>query len=236
MKLGNHIHQQYDKELESVRSRVLSMGGLVERQIGDALLAMSEQDTELADYVIRTDHRVNAQEVSIDEDCVYILARRQPAAGDLRMVMTIIKTITDLERMGDESEKIAHMVSGFAPAQVSGYPVIVEHITQMGELVRQMLRDALDTFARMDVPGSIATAKRDREVDHRYVNILTEITDCIKKNPADVDTLQRLIWTARSLERIGDHSKNICEYVPYLVRGKDIRHISIDMAEQDLNS
>ncbi|MCB1865731.1 MAG: phosphate signaling complex protein PhoU [Chromatiales bacterium] len=234
MNLGRHILHRYDQELESLRSRALAMGGLAERQISDALTALNERNTELADYVVRTDHRVNAQEVSIDEDCTYILARRQPAAGDLRMVMAIIKTITDIERIGDESEKIAKMAIRLAATTVPHFERLIEHINELGAMVRESLRDALDAFVRMDVDAAIAAAKKDKAVDSRYAALLGELGDEIKTEPSAADAYQQLIWVVRSLERIGDHSKNICEYVIYLVRGRDVRHISIDELEREL--
>jgi len=231
---GEHTHHQFDRELESVRSRVLSMGGLVERQIGDALTALKDQNIELAEYVIRTDHRINALEVGIDEDCTYILARRQPAAGDLRTVMSIIKTITDLERIGDESEKIAKMVLGSPLNQVPGATALIEDIEAMGSKVSEMLRAALDGFVRLDVQAAFNTASMDVEIDSAYGALLSKIHQKIKSAPDEIEFFQRLIWITRSLERIGDHSKNICEYVVYLARGKDVRHISIEEGRKEI--
>lgn len=234
--LGEHIHHRFDRELDSLRNRVVAMGGLVERQVSDALMALSEQNTELADYVIRTDHRVNAQEVSIDEDCTYILARRQPAAGDLRMVMAIIKTITDIERIGDESEKIGRVTLRLDASRFSGTGELMQQIHSMGQLVLTMLHDSLDAFVRMDVDAAISTARSDEDVDARYVALLKDLMRHMKADPEDVEELQNLIWVVRALERIGDHSMNICEYIVYLVRGKDVRHTTIDEIEQQAGS
>lgn len=234
MHSNEHIYQEFDRELDSIRSRVLSMGGLVERQINDALSALESQNIELAEYVIRTDHRVNAQEVGIDEDCTYILARRQPAAGDLRTVMAIIKTITDIERIGDESKKVARMVLEDSVREIPEFKAMLEQIGKMGELVQQLLHDALDAFARLDTDAALATAKRDEAVDERYVVLISDLLDVIREDPENIAHFHRLVWTVRSLERIGDHAKNICEYVVYLVKGKDIRHISIDEIEDVL--
>ena len=234
--LGEHIHHRFDRELESLRNRVVAMGGLVERQVNDALTALSEQNTELAEYVIRTDHRVNAQEVSIDEDCTYILARRQPAAGDLRMVMAIIKTISDIERIGDESEKIGRVTVRLEASRFPNTEDLMQQISAMGQLVLKMLHDALDAFVRMDVDAAVATARNDEHVDTRYVALLKELMQHMKADPEDVEELQDLIWVVRALERIGDHSRNICEYIIYLVRGKDVRHTTIDEIEQQVGS
>jgi phosphate transport system protein len=234
--LGQHIHHRYDKELESLRSRVVSMGGLAEHQISDALTALRDHNLELAEYVIRTDHRINAQEVGIDEDCTYVLARRQPAAGDLRAVMAIIKTITDLERIGDESEKIAQITIRNSSTSAPGLDKNMQLIEDMGLMVRNTLREALDAFVRMDVEAAVSAARRDKDVDERYVSLLKGLTEHIKEFPQDTDDCQSLIWVTRSLERIGDHAKNICEYVIYLVKGKDVRHTSIDELEQEARS
>jgi phosphate transport system protein len=230
--LGEHIHHRYDRELDSLRSRVVAMGGLVESQVKDALTALHEKNAELAEYVIRTDHRVNAQEVCIDEDCTYILARRQPAAGDLRMVMAIIKTITDIERIGDESEKIARVTIDLESASFASMEILMQQIDALGQMVAGMLREALDAFVRMDLEAAVKTARQDKEVDKRYVELLAELTAHMKSDPADIEDFQSLIWVTRALERIGDHAKNICEYIVYLVRGKDVRHTTIDEIEQ----
>ena len=232
-KLGEHIHHRFDRELESLRNRVVSMGGLVERQVNDALTALRESNAELADYVVRTDHRVNAQEVGIDEDCTYILARRQPAASDLRMVMAIIKTITDVERIGDESEKIARIALSLTESSFTNMEVLLQQIDAMGAMVMKMLHDTLDAFVRMDTEAAVATAKLDVDVDARYVGLLTDLTDHMKHDPEDVEDFQALVWVIRSLERIGDHSRNICEYIVYLVEGRDVRHTTINELEKE---
>lgn len=232
--LGEHIHHRFDRELESLRNRVVSMGGLVERQVNDALTALKEQNSELAEYVIRTDHRVNAQEVGIDEDCTYVLARRQPAAGDLRMVMTIIKTITDIERIGDESEKIARIAREMADSSFPGMDLLMQQIDAMGQMVLGQLRDTLDAFVRMDVDSAVISARRDKDVDERYVGLLTDLIQHMKNDPEDVEEFQALVWVVRALERIGDHSKNICEYIVYLVEGKDVRHTTNNEPDQEI--
>lgn len=232
--LGEHIHHRFDRELESLRNRVVSMGGLVERQVNDALTALKEKNPELAEYVIRTDHRVNAQEVGIDEDCTYILARRQPAAGDLRMVMTIIKTITDIERIGDESEKIARIARDLTESSFPDMELLMQQIDAMGQMVLGMLHDTLDAFVRMDIEAAVASARRDADVDERYVGLLTDLIQHMKNDPEDVEEFQSLVWVVRALERIGDHSKNICEYIVYLVEGKDVRHTTHSELEQEI--
>ena len=232
--LGDHIHHRFDRELDSLRNRVVAMGGLVESQVNDALTALRERNVELAEYVIRTDHRVNAQEVGIDEDCTYILARRQPAAGDLRMVMAIIKTITDIERIGDESEKIARVALELDSVSFPHMGVLMQQIDALGLMVVGLLREALDAFVRMDMEAALKVARKDKDIDKRYFELLSELIANMKSEPADIDEFQSLIWVIRALERIGDHAKNICEYIVYLVRGKDVRHTTIDEIEQQL--
>ncbi|MGD2111826.1 MAG: phosphate signaling complex protein PhoU [Gammaproteobacteria bacterium] len=234
--LGEHIHHRFDRELDSLRNRVVSMGGLVESQVNDALTALRERNFELAEFVIRTDHRVNAQEVCIDEDCTYILARRQPAAGDLRMVMAIIKTITDIERMGDESEKIAQVALDIDSSNFANMDLLRQQVDELGQMVLGQLHEALDAFVRMDTEAALNIARKDQDVDKRYFELLSELIGHMKAEPADIEKFQSLIWVIRALERIGDHAKNICEYIVYLVRGKDVRHITIDEIEQHLEA
>jgi len=234
--LGEHIHHRFDRELDSLRNRVVAMGGLVESQVNDALTALRERNVELAEYVIRTDHRVNAQEVGIDEDCTYILARRQPAAGDLRMVMAIIKTITDIERIGDESEKVARVALELDSVSFPHMEVLGQQIDALGVMVVSLLRDSLDAFVRMDMEAALRIARRDKDIDTRYFELLSELIAHMKSEPSDIEEFQLLIWVIRALERIGDHAKNICEYIVYLVRGKDVRHTTIDELEQQFGA
>ncbi len=222
--LDHHISKQFNAELEDVRNRVLAMGGLVEQQIGDALRALEKYDGALAENVVTNDYKVNAMEVAIDEECSRILARRQPAASDLRLILAIIKTITDLERIGDEAERIARMAIRLADA--SGPRSQYFELRHMGTHVRYMLHDALDSFARLDAAAARAVAERDTQIDHEYGSILRELMTFMMEDPRTISRMLNVVWCARSLERIGDHAKNICEYVVYLVEGKDVRHTS----------
>ena len=230
--IGQHISQQYNAELEDVRSRVLSMGGLVEKQIGDAVHALVSADTDLADAVIRDDFKINGMEVAIDEECTQILARRQPAASDLRLIVAVIKTITDLERIGDQAEKVALM--GLRLAESERPTSQYNEIETMGKLVREMLHDALDAFARMDVEAALKVAKRDQAVDREYESVMRQRITFMMEDPRSIARSLDVIWAARALERIGDHARNISEYIIYLVQGKDVRHISLEQMEKEV--
>jgi phosphate transport system protein len=225
-----HTSRQYDKELEDIRTRVLAMGGLVERQIAEAVDALVSGDVEKAEEVISGDYRVNAMDVSIDEECTQILARRQPAAGDLRLVMAVIKTIADLERIGDGAERIGRTTVRLSEREKPAN--IFESIKSLSNHALGMLRDSLDAFARMDTEAALSVAAKDIQVDAQYENILRQLITYMMEDPRNISWAVELIWVARALERIGDHACNICEYVIYLVKGKDVRHTSLESMEQ----
>ena len=228
--IGHHISKQFDAELEKIRHQVLTMGGLVEKQIADAVRSIAECDSELADLVIANDVKVNAIEVSIDEQCTQVLARRQPAASDLRLIVAVIKTITDLERIGDQAEKVARM--GIRLAEIERPRNQYMEVLHLGERVQSMLHDALDAFARMDVEGALDIAKRDDKIDHEYEGILRQMVTFMMEDPRVIKRSLDVIWAIRALERMGDHAKNICEYIIYFVKGKDVRHVSFDKMEE----
>lgn len=230
--LGHHISQQFNQELEDVRNRVLQMGGLVEQQLSDAVRALTTMDTALAEVVITNDYKINRLEVSIDEECTHILARRQPAASDLRLLMAIVKTITDLERIGDEAERVGRMALHFADAESKDTKALLG-INHLGEHVRQVLHEALDAFARMDTEAAMNIAQEDVKVDQEYENILRQLMTYMMEDPRSIPRVVNIMWAARSLERIGDRARNICEYVIYLVRGKDVRHTSFEQIEKE---
>ena len=229
---NEHTSKQFEAELEAVRARVLQMGGLVEEQIKLALDALISGDLELCTKVENNDHLVNAQEVGIDEDCSTIIARRQPAAGDLRMLMTVVKTITDLERIGDEAEKIARMAVRLAGEErpKNNYA----EIQALGSHVRQMVHDALDAFARLDIEAALRVAREDRKVDQKYEGTMRQLVTYMMEDPRTISRVMNVIWAARAVERIGDHARNICEYIIYLVKGKDVRHTSLDQVEKEI--
>lgn len=232
--LGQHLSSQYNVEMEEIRQRVLAMGGLVEQQIIDATRALMEADSALGSQVADNDVRVNRMEVLIDEECSGILARRQPTAGDLRMVYAIIKTITDLERIGDEAEKIARMAAGLATQDRSGEPLV--EIGHMSQQVSHMVRGALDAFARMDANAAFEVAREDLSVDRQYEALLRQCITFMMEDPRTIRRVMDIIWSIRALERIGDHARNIAEYVIYFVKGKDVRHVSVDEMQRQVRN
>ena len=231
LNINQHISKQFNEELEDIRHRVLAMGGLVERQLSDALQALIDFDETLAEVVITNDYKVNAMEVAIDEECTQILARRQPTASDLRLVVAVIKTITDLERIGDEAERIGRMAHRFAESKSSGK--FLSGISNLGEHVNKMLHNSLDAFARMDTEAAIKVARSDRKADKYYESIIRELITYMMEDPRSIPHILEVMWSARALERIGDRSQNICEYVIYLVNGRDVRHTSLEQVEKE---
>ncbi|MGE0080256.1 MAG: phosphate signaling complex protein PhoU [Thiohalomonadaceae bacterium] len=227
--IGHHISQQFNEELEDIRNRVLAMGGLVEQQLADALTAITDGNTELAENVVTGDYQVNAMEVAIDEECSRVLARRQPAASDLRLVVAVIKTITDLERIGDQAERVARMSLRLAASSADTRQY--SSIRLLGERARQQLHDTLDAFARMDTEAAVRVARADLETDRDYDALMRQLITFMMEDPRTITWVLDVMWSARALERIGDHARNICEYLIYLVKGKDVRHVSLEQME-----
>jgi phosphate transport system protein len=229
---SEHTFKQYDAELESVRAKVLEMGGLVEQQIVNALDALVSVNPKLAAEVMETDNRVNALEVQVDEDCSHIIARRQPAAGDLRMIMMVVKTITDLERIGDEATKIARVAQKIYESDRMYKPRFNE-INTMVKLVREMLRTSLDAFARLDVSKTVDVARQDEQVDEQFRAAMRQLITFMLEDPRTISMSLEVLFVAKAIERIGDHAKNIAEYVVYMVKGKDVRHTTVDEMERE---
>ena len=232
--ISHHWSRRFNAELEAVRSNVMAMGGMVEEQLRRAVEALEKGDSELGEEVVRDDHKVNRLEVSIDEECSRIIARRQPTASDLRLIMAIIKTITDLERIGDEAEKIGYLASRLASQErpIDGYRAL-RHI---GELVGSMLHQSLDAFARLDPGLAMQVMREDKAVDEEYEALSRQAITLMMEDPRSIRRVLDMLWVARALERIGDHAKNICEYVVYMVHGKDIRHVDLDDAERQVRN
>ncbi len=231
---SQHTSRRFNQELESIRSKVLGMGGLVEDMLLNALKALYESDTNLAESVIKKDQEVNDIELSIDDGCLRILATRAPAAIDLRLIMAVIKTITDIERMGDEAAKIAR--TAIRLACPDGQEQVKHHeIVTIAEHVQKMVTRSLDAFARFDSELAMEVYKSDEIVDHYYETIYRNSITYMMEDPKTIGRRLNLMWIARSLERIGDHSKNICEYVVYTEKGLDIRHADDPMQSSQVS-
>ena len=227
--IAQHTMHRFDVELGEIRSKLLAMGGLVEEQLANAVEALVRGDTRLAESVVSNDYRVNRLDVEIDESCTAILARRQPAAIDLRLVLTVIKITTDLERIGDEAKRVGRMAMRLASADHSRSLFLeLEHL---GDLVRSMLHQSLDAFARMDAEAAVDVARQDRRVDSEYENAMRQAITFMMEDPRAIPLVIDTIWSARALERSGDRCCNISEYVIYFVKGKDVRHTSLDQME-----
>ena len=231
---SEHTSKQFDTELSAVRDRVLQMGGLVESQIQRAIDSLINRDEDLMARVIADDHHVNALEVEIDESCNHIIACRQPAAGDLRMVMTIIKTISDLERIGDEAKKIARMAKLLAmKEQLNGMPRYTE-IRHVAKLAQDMLNKSLDAFARLDLSGVAHIVRQDEQVDEEFRAIMRHLITFMMEDPRTISTSFEILFVAKAIERIGDHAKNMSEHVVYMVKGRDVRHVSLEEIEREV--
>jgi phosphate transport system protein len=227
--LGQHISRRFNEDLEKVRSAVLNMGGLVEAQFDNAIKALADGDSELGLQVAQDDYKINRMEVNIDEHCSRILATRAPAASDLRLIIAIIKTITDLERIGDEAEKIGVLASRLAGVERPS--TNYRELRNLASHVKQMLSNTLDAFARLDAQEALKVVKADDIVDEEYESIYRQGVTFMMEDPRTISRVMDTTWTARSLERIGDHCKNICEYVMFMVYGKDIRYTTLESIE-----
>jgi len=231
--LGEHISQRFNQDLEAIRTSLLEMGGIVERQVADSVRALVEANSDVAHQVIRMEDEVDKREIQIDDECTKILARRQPAASDLRLVLAVSKINLDLERVGDEASKIAE--AAIALCEQGESPRGYVEIRHIGHGVHKMIHDALDAFARFDVDLALRIMNDDKEIDREYATALREMMTYMMEDPRSITRIMRIIWVLRSLERIGDHARNISEQVIYLVKGKDVRHISISDAKQKMS-
>jgi phosphate transport system protein len=226
--LTEHISQQFNVELEDVRNKVLTMGGLVEQNLRDAIKAVVDGDSFICDAVIHTEEKINQLEMVVDEECTRVLARRQPTAIDLRLLTTVLKIINDLERIGDEAEKIARMGIKMSSIENEKIRVPFIELRHLGNNVRQMLAQSLDAFARMDIETACEVIESDAEIDEEYESITRQLLTLMMEDPRNVRRAIDAMWIARALERCGDHAKNISEYAVFMVSGKDVRHSSLD--------
>jgi phosphate transport system protein len=231
MATAEHLSKQFDVDLEALRSRMLQMGGLIESQILTAIDGFYTGNLKALEQVIENDRRVNEYEVSIDTECSHIIARRQPAASDLRMIMGVSKAVTDLERVGDEAKKIAVVSKQF---HESGRPQVLRlaDIRRAGSIVVGMLRKALDAFARLDSVAAAEVIRDDATIDEAFRGIMRQLITFMMEDPRTISTALEIVWVARALERMGDHSKNMAEQVIYIVKGTDVRHTTFEDIER----
>ncbi len=226
-----HISRQFNADLEEIRGHILTMGGMVEKQVADAVMALIEADSGIASEVITTEKKINGLERMIDEECTRVIAKRQPAASDLRLIVAVTKTNTDLERMGDEANKIAKMAIKLA--EEGSLPKGFVEVRHIGNHVSSMLHDALDAFARFDVEQAVRVVQEDKDVDMEYESAMRQMITFMMEDPRYIRRVLNVLWSLRALERIGDHARNIAEQVIYLVKGLDVRHMSIKKLEEE---
>ncbi len=227
-----HLSSQFDADLNAVSSKVLEMGGLVESQIINAMQALNTFDVDIADQVILAEARLNTMEVEIDEECSNIIARRQPAARDLRLLMAISKTITNLERAGDEAEKIAKRMKRINEDGM-GRNVNIAEIKLSGEMAVSILRRALDAFARLDTVAAAQIVRDDKAIDEEFRAFVRKLVTYMMEDPRMISAGLDYLFIAKAVERIGDHAKNIAEFIIYIVKGTDVRHVSRDQLERE---
>ena len=228
---GEHSSKQYDQELEAIRSKVLLMGGMVETQFESAMECFRAGDPERADRVMAEDQAVNQLEVQLDDACSHLIVRRQPTANDLRTVMASIKVITDLERIGDEASKIARTSKSLFERGHTSF-AHYDMVRTIAKATGELLHDALDAFARLDGKQALELIAADESIDHEFRTILRNLITFMMEDPRTISSALDTLWVAKAIERIGDHAKNIAEYVIYVVEGRDIRHSKPAAIEQ----
>ena len=229
--LNTHISGTFNIELENLRNSVLTMGGEVEQQLVNTLKAVKHNHASLAEKVVLNDLKINSMEIQIDEECLRIIAKRHPTASDLRLIMTVSKSITDIERMGDEIERIAKLVTR---NKLPSSDTIKSSMLLIGERVAAMMRGTFDAFARQDEAAALEVYDQDNRIDSEYKRLLSYTTSEMQKSTDDMQDWLDVLWAMRSLERIGDRCKNVCEYVVYLTRGTDVRHTPLENMQQKL--
>jgi phosphate transport system protein len=229
-----HLSSQFDADLNNLSSRVMEMGGLVESQIRQAVYALSHFNAEAAQTVLQVEHRVNSFEVEIDRDVSSIIGRRQPTARDLRLLMAMSKTTANLERVGDEAAKIARMVNSIID---SGTPRSLpsSDLRMSADLASGLLRKALDAFARLDVPTAISILREDDQIDQEFDGFVRKLITYMMEDPRTISASLDLLFVAKAIERIGDHAKNIAEFIIYVVKGEDVRHTPLADVESSMS-
>jgi len=228
---SQHISRQFNQELEELKTHLMTMGGLVEQQVQQAIQALLDGDSRLAEQVSEGDHQVNEMQLKIDDECTRVLARRQPAASDLRLVLAVIRATADLERIGDEASKIARNAMTLIESG-NGVRGLVE-VRHISEHVRKMLRDALTAFARFDTELALKVVHEDDAVDDEYGSAMRSLMTFMMEDSRAIGPVLSVMWILRALERVGDHADNLAEYVIYLVKGLDIRHMDPEQLDED---
>ncbi|MDG4553710.1 MAG: phosphate signaling complex protein PhoU [Candidatus Competibacter sp.] len=229
-----HTVKQFDTQLANLRNLVLEMGGLVEDQIKNAVKSLDDEDLTLAREVIARDQIINGLQVKIDEDSITLIALRQPVGGDLRLIMSLSKAVTDLERIGDEAEKIARMtIKTYDVVSSPPSAKLLRDVTPMAKLAADMLHGCLDALARLDVEMAVDVARGDDNLDQEFQSALRRLITYMMEDPRTIGHAINVLFIIKALERIGDHAKNIAEYIIYLVKGKDVRHVSMEVLEKD---
>lgn len=231
--MSEHLSTQFDAELDDLRALLTRMGGLVEEQVRTATLALTEGDADLVERVIARDADVDQLEIEIDNICTHVIARRQPTAIDLRVVMSVSKTVTDLERIGDEAKKIAKSSRKIIERGLAANAPQIMAVRHMGEQCAAMLHEVLNAFVRMDSDAALQIVRQDKEIDQHFRSITRELVTYMMEDPRTISTALDIIFSVKSLERIGDHCKNIAKDVIFIVKGRDVRHLKLDELEQE---
>ena len=231
---STHISQQFNTELEQIRTQLLTMGGIVERQVHDAIEALLTGDSELAEQSRKVDKQTNEMELMIDEQCTTIIARRQPAASDLRLIIAISKAVSELERMGDEASRICRHAIELVESKES--PRGYQEIRHIGTLVRDMVKNVLTAFARNDAELAYSVAKMEKSVDQEYRSAMRSLATFMMEDPRSISSVMNVIWVLRSLERISDHARGMATHLIYLVSGTDVRHSSLKQMKKAVRS
>ena len=231
---SEHIYKQFDSDLEAIRAKVLEMGTLVEEQTANAVKSLLNTDIKLAEEVMKRDDQINDLEMAIDEEASLLIAKRSPAAGDLRNIMMMLKIITDLERMGDEAAKIARSTTRIFEDNRMSKPRFIE-IKGMARAVQEMIKTALNSFARLDLSDTIDILEKDKQVDDDYRSCMRQLLTFMLEDPRTISMSLESMFIAKSLERIGDHAVNISQSVIYTVKGKDVRHSSLKEIKKELS-
>lgn len=231
--MNDHLSKQFDLELENIRTSILQMGGLVEQQVSAAVDAFATGNLGAMQQVIETDREVDAMEVTIDENCTLLIARRQPTARDLRLVMAVSRIVTDLERVGDKAAKIARMSQKLYETERHHFPPLSD-IRHCGQLALKMLQNSLDSLARMDIETARQAIREDAAIDAGFNGVVRQLVTYMMEDPRTISEALDIIWIAKAIERVGDHASNIAESVVYIISGVDIRHTEQGGAKSDI--